>query len=254
MKFSACIEMLFVAETPVFADRIRLAAGAGLSAVEFWTWRNKDIAAIEAAMTETGIMLTGFVAEPMIALTDPANRQSFLDGLAESTDLARRLGARTLIAQAGNLLDDLPRAAQRDSLTRTLDAAGAALAGTGIRLGVEPLNTTVDHQGYFLSSTAEGLDIVEEVDRPEIGIVYDVYHSAVMSENTEEVIGGRCGRVFHVHIADHPGRNEPGSGGVNLKQRLAWLRLCGYAGPIGLEFRPTCTTADALARTKKALV
>ena len=253
MTYSACIEMLFVGEEPVLADRIHLAARAGLSAVEFWTWHGKDIPAIEAALAETGIALTGFVAEPMIALTDPENRQAFLDGVSESADLAGRLGAGTLIAQAGNLLDHLPRAAQRDSLVRTLDAAGALLEGTGIRLGVEPLNTLVDHQGYFLSSTVEGLDIVDEIDRPEIGIVYDVYHSAVMGETTADVIGDRIGRVFHVHVADHPGRHEPGSGNVDLKQRIAWLGEKGYAGPIGLEFRPTGSTAEALAQTMAAL-
>lgn len=253
MDFSACIEMLFVAETDVFADRIRLARQADLSAVEFWTWRDKDIAAVEAALQETGIRLAGFVAEPMIPLTDPANRGEFLAGLAKSAELARRLGAPVLIAQAGNELDSLSRAAQRDSLIQTLDEAGILLEGMGVRLGVEPLNTLIDHKGYFLDSSREALDIVDEVNRETIGIVYDVYHSAVMGERTNEAIVDRMDHVFHVHLADHPGHHQPGSGTTDLKQRLEWLVDHGYSGLIGLEFRPTGNTLDALRATERAL-
>ena len=56
------------------------------------------------------------------------------------------------------------------------------LAGTGARMALEPLNTRVDHPGYFLELTTEGLDIVDEVGRPEIGLLYDLYHSMVMGE------------------------------------------------------------------------
>jgi hydroxypyruvate isomerase len=63
-----------------------------------------------------------------------------------------------------------------------------------VRLGVEPLNTRIDHIGYFLESTREGLDIADEIDRPEIGIVYDIYHSAVMvsERRTSSVTGFRA--------------------------------------------------------------
>ena len=73
-----------------------------------------------------------------------------------------------------------------------------------------------------------------------------MYHSMVMGEDPEKVVAGRLDRIFHVHIADHPGRNEPGSGGLPLQQKLAWLEGQGYHGAVGLEFRPTGNTADAL--------
>jgi hydroxypyruvate isomerase len=90
MKLSACIEWLFSEASDDFANRIRLAKTAGLDAVEFWFWSNKDIDAVEAALKETGISLSGFVAEPMIALTDPANHAAFLAGLATSVKTAQR--------------------------------------------------------------------------------------------------------------------------------------------------------------------
>ncbi len=253
MYLSACIEWLFAEQTEDFAQRIRLAKKAGLSAVEFWRWTNKDVEAIAAALDETGMRLAAMVAEPMIALTDPGNRAAFLEGLAESRDVAQRLGAPVLIAQAGNLLQDIDEKVQRDTLVATLREAADVLADSGVRLGVEPLNTLIDHPGYFLSSTAEALDIADEVGRGEIGITYDIYHSAVMGELTEEVIGSHIGRVVHVHVADHPGRNEPGSGDIDLSGRLRWLRQAGYDGAVGLEYRPLRTTAETLAAAERML-
>lgn len=246
MKFSACIEWLFSDATPDMAERIRLAKAAGLDAVEFWKWSTKDIDAIAAALDETGIALSGFVAEPMIALTDPENRNAFLEGLADSARLAQRLGATVLIAQAGNDLDGRSRQEQRAALTGTLKAAADVLAGSGVRLGVEPLNTLIDHKGYYLASTVEGLDIVDDVGRPEIGIVYDLYHSYVMGEDIAEVLAGRVHHVVHAHVADHPGRQDPGTGEIDLGRRLKWLFDQGYAGRVGLEYRPSGSTADAL--------
>jgi hydroxypyruvate isomerase len=246
-KFSACLEWLFADEAAGFADRIRLAAKAGFDAFEFWHWKNKDIGKIEAAMRETGIALAGFVAEPMIALTDPANHAAFLEGLRRSSELAQRLGAKTLIAQAGDDRAGVSRAEQRAALTECLVKAAKILRGSGVTLGLEPLNTRIDHVGYFLSSAAEGLDIVDEVASPNVKIVYDVYHSAVMDERTEEVLNGRVDRVAHVHIADHPGRNQPGTGVIDLRERLNWIFANGYDGYVGLEYRPIGGTLGQMA-------
>lgn len=246
MRFSACIEWLFADESDDLAERIRCARRAGLDAVEFWLWSNKNIDAIEMALRETGLTLSGFVAEPMIALTDAGNREKFLEGLARSVAVAQRLGAHMLIAQAGNDLPGRTRSEQRDALLACLKAAADVLEGSGVRLGVEPLNTLIDHPGYYLASTREALDIVDAVGRPEIGIVYDLYHSCVMGEAIEGVLAGRVHHVVHAHVADHPGRNDPGSGGLDLGARLAWLHGHGYSGAVGLEYQPVGSTAEAL--------
>ncbi|OWV79752.1 hydroxypyruvate isomerase [Rhizobium sp. N122] len=245
-RYSACIEWLFAEDGDSFPDRIRRAHASGLTAIEFWRWTDKDLEAIEAALDETGLAVTSLVAEPMIALTDVGNRQAWLNGLAQSVAVAKRLGAPVLIAQAGDDLPGVSRTEQCRALTETLKAGADILAGSGVRLSVEPLNIRIDHVGYFLDSTREGLDIIDDVARPEIGIVYDLYHSAVMDERTEEVLDGRLDRIFHVHVADHPGRNEPGSGGIDLAHRLGWIFANGYDGAVGLEYRPTRPGADAV--------
>ncbi len=253
MQLSACIEWLFADEADAFADRIRRAKTAGFDAVEFWQWRNKDLDTIALTLEETGVSLSGFVAEPMIALTDKAYHAQFLDGLRQSVDVAQRLGATVLIAQAGNDLPGHSRAEQRDALTACLAAAADVLEGSGVRLGVEPLNTRIDHKGYFLPSTTEALDIIDDVGRAEIGIVYDLYHSLVMDEVPQEVLAGRVDRVIHVHVADHPGRNDPGTGTLDLRTPLAWIFDQGYAGRVGLEYRPAHGTTAGLEMVRERL-
>jgi hydroxypyruvate isomerase len=245
MNYSACIEWLF-AEDGDFPDRIRAARRAGLAGVEFWKWTNKDIDGIAAALDETGLALTGMVAEPMVPLTDPARHAEFLEGLKSSIDVARRLKAPVLIAQTGDDLPGRTRGEQRAALAACLARAADVLEGSGVVLAVEPLNTLVDHRGYYLSSTTEGLDIIDNVGRPEIRIVYDIYHSAVMGEEIGAVLAGRVDRVAHAHLADAPGRHEPGSGELDWRDRVAWLRANGYSGPIGLEYMPTGATTASL--------
>jgi hydroxypyruvate isomerase len=252
-RFSACIDMLFTRETADVAQRIYLAKAAGLDAVEFWLWSNKDLDAIAAALDATGLPLAGLVAEPFATLTDPDDHQRFLDGLATSLDVARRLGATVLIAQAGPERDGVSRTQQRDGLTEALARSAKVLAGSDVRLAVEPLNTLVDHPGYFLPSTAEALDIIDDVARPEIAILHDLYHSMAMGERTDEVLGGRVNRVAHIHVADHPGRQQPGTGHLPLKRSLDWLVGQGYAGYCGLEFRPNGDTSAALEQTQAIL-
>ena len=183
----------------------------------------------------------------MIALTDPACHDQFLEGLTRSIAIAQRLRAPTLIAQAGPDCPGQPRDEQRDALTTCLRRAADLLAGTGVALAVEPLNTLVDHKGYFLPSTSEALDIVGDVGRPEVGILYDIYHSAVMGEDIASVLAGRMGHVLHVHLADAPGRGEPGSGHLDWRARVSWLEAHGYRGMVGLEYRPTTNTRATLA-------
>lgn len=244
VAFSACLEMLFT-EEPAFAARVAMAKEAGFQAVEFWRWTNKDIPALKASLVASDMKVAALVAEPMIALTDPANHAAFLAGLKDTIEVAKALGAPVLIAQTGNDLPGLSHGAQTDALVAGLKASADVLRGSGVRLGIEPLNTLIDHKGYFLSDTREGFQIIDAVDRPEIGMVYDIYHSAVMGESAD-VIAGRADQIFHVHLADHPGRNEPGSGQVDLKSRMNRLIAEGYTGPFGCEFRPRTTSDTAV--------
>jgi hydroxypyruvate isomerase len=245
MRYSACIEWLFAAEQPDIADRIRAAKAAGLDAVEFWRHSSKDLDALRAALDETGLTLAGILCEPIAPLGNPDSHQGFLDGVRTSLAAAIKLGAKVIIAQAGDVQTGVARIAQHAAIVKVLKEAAVLLEGSGVVLALEPLNDRVDHPGYYLTSTEEGLDIVDEVGRPEVRLLYDIYHAAVMGEEIE-VIEGKLDRIVHVHLADTPGRGAPGSGRLDYAERLHWLQAQGYEGLIGLEYKPGGPTLETL--------
>lgn len=245
-RYSACIEWLFAKEAPSVPDRIRAAKAAGLDGIEFWHWSNKDLDAVKAALDETGLPIAGILCEPIARITDPDAHPLFLEGVRASLSAAIKLGAPVMIAQAGDDRPGVPREAQHAALVRVLRDAAEIIKGSDVVLALEPLNDRVDHPGYYLTSTVEGLDIVDEVDRTEVRLLYDIYHSAMMGEHIEDVLEGRLDRVVHVHLADTQGRGEPGSGTMDWQARLDWLADHGYSGFVGLEYRPTGSTEDSL--------
>src|SRR5688572_15851968 len=160
MKYSACIEWLFEKEAPVFADRIRAAKASGLSGIEFWGASSRDLDAVKAALDETGLAIAGILAEPMSQLTDPATHPAFIAGVRTSLQSALKLGARAMIVTTGDERHDVPREQQHAAIVKVLKDAADVVKGSGVVLALEPLNDRVDHPGYYLTSTVEGLDIV----------------------------------------------------------------------------------------------
>ena len=245
-ELSANVEWLFTEAGPRTADRIRAAARHGIRFVEFWTWREKELDGIEAALHDTGVVLQTMCTEPMGRLVDPATHPAFLAGLEESVRVAERLGCPHLVVTAGDELPDVPRETQSAAVVEALRAAADVLAGHDVRLLLENLNSRVDHVGTFLDATTEVVQVLRAVGSPRVALLYDAYHSLVMQERPEDVLGDATDLLAHVQIADAPGRAEPGTGALDWPRLLAELQGLGYRGPLGLEYRPTGGTEDSL--------
>lgn len=241
------LEWLFTEAGDDPADRIRAAAAHGLDAVEIWGWRSRDLAAIERALTDTGVELTSLIVDPQLQLTDPGMRAEFVAAVADSLVVAQRLGSPNLVVVSGDERPGIPRDEQRRALVSALAAGAALLDGTRVTLLLEPLNTRVDHVGAFLSSTSEGLDIVREVGSPRLRLLLDAYHALMMDEDLAEVVGDDIALVGHVQVADLPGRHEPGTGVVDWGRQFRLLRDLGYTGRFGMEYQPTVDTVRSLA-------
>jgi hydroxypyruvate isomerase len=250
-ELSACIEWLFSDAGDDFEERIRAARDAGVPAVEFWGWRERDLAGIARVLGETGVEVTAFAADPALPLADPGAHEAAVLAIAESADAAARLGCRNLIVVSGDRDDRLAPEAQRAAIVAALERAAPLAAARDVSLLLEPLNTRVDHIGTFLDSTAEGLALVGEVGSPNVKLLFDLYHSVVMGERTADVLGAQLAAVGHIHIADAPGRHEPGTGTIDWPATFGWLSEQGYEGRLGLEYEPLASTADSLAAIRR---
>jgi len=168
----------------------------------------------------------------------------------ESVAVARRLGAGALIVVTGDEIPGLSRAVQHAAVVSALRRAAPIAEDAGMQLVLEPLNAVVNHPGYFLTSTSEGFDMVEEVDSPAVRLLYDLYHSVMTGEQPAQVLASRGHLIGHVHLADAPGRHEPGAGDINFPACLRVIAEAGYSGPIGLEFRPSGQTDAAITAAR----
>lgn len=256
MQVSVCIEMIFT-EVP-FLRRIDRAAQAGFDAIEFWNWDNKDLPAIKAAVERNGLSIASFQSNLGGTLIHPGQRQDFVAGIRKSLGKAREMGAPALFLLTDELGEDrsvrfqFPELSEEDKHRSLLDGlmALAPLAEeAGVTLVLEPLNVHADHPGYFLNRSAVGFDLVRTVGSPRVKLLYDIYHMQVMEGNIIDTLTRNLDLIGHIHVADVPGRHEPGTGELNYPNIFRALRDAGYDRSIGFEFEPTASSERAVAST-----
>jgi hydroxypyruvate isomerase len=183
-------------------------------------------------------------------LTDPAYRQAWFDGLRESCIAAQKLGVKRLITQVG-MDTGAERAEQHLSIVEGLRAGAPILEEYGVTVMIEPLNTYVDHPGYYLWSAVEAFEIIREVNHPNVKVIYDIYHQQVMEGNIIPNITKNLDCIAHLHGAGHPGRNEMQYGESDYKNIIKAVDAAGYTGALGLEYRPLLDPIESLKAVKE---
>jgi hydroxypyruvate isomerase len=247
LNFSACIEMIF-RDRP-FLDRIDGVADAGLKAFEFWGWKGKDLDAIRERAGRRGLQVATFGIDTGGAMVDSTKTTEFLAGLKTSIVTARQLNVRTLICTVGQEIAGVDRSEQHRAIVEKLKAGAPILEEAGITAVVEPLNILVDHAGYYLSTSAEGLELIDEVGSPNVRLLFDIYHQQITEGNVTQNLVRNIDRIGHIHVADVPGRHEPGSGELNYANIFRAIQGAGYQGFIGLEYVPQTDPAQSLKQT-----
>lgn len=251
MQLSAVIEDLYMFnEAGDLPARIHAAAAAGLKKVEFHMWNQVDLDAVAAALQATGVQLLSITVGPRVGCVDRSKTGFITEALQRTIATCRRLGATDMVIAGGPALKDTSAAEQHGAMVHNLKHLAPVAAEAGMRLLLEPLNTRIDHPGFFMASAIEGLDIVEAVNHPAVRLLYDAYHAEVMGEDHREILK-RAHLIGHVQVADTHGRHEPGTGTIDWATWLADLKAAGYRGDIGLEYRPRNGTLASLQRTRE---
>ena len=257
MKFSCCIEMLFT-EYP-FVERVYQAKKAGFDAVEFWTWEDKDLAALKKALGETGLEVGVFQGNMGGRMVDAGDRAVYIEGVKRSAEAAGRLGAKALFLMSDILREDrsvleadkpLAPEEKLENARAVLEELAPIGRDAGICFLIEPLNTLVDHRGYSLCKSAPAFRLVKELHSPNVKVLYDAYHMQIMEGNIIDAIRAHIEEIGYFHMADVPGRCEPGTGEMNYRNILKALESAGYKGTVGFEFSPSQgDSAAAIAKT-----
>jgi len=247
IALSGCAEALF--GKLAFVDRIQAIQDVGLPAFEFWGYANKDMDAVVAMKRKTGLAVSSISCDTGGPLVNPGNRAKFAPAAEHSIEAAKRLDCRTLIVTVGQEIPGVSRAEQRTSIVAGLKTVVPLVEKAGVTLVVEPLNVLVNHKGYFLATTAEALSIVDQVGSPNVKLLYDIYHQQITEGNLIDTITANASKIGHFHMADVPGRHEPGTGEINYENVFKAIAETSYSGYIGLELWPTKPALEALAST-----
>lgn len=244
MRYSVCASAVY--NGIPLPEAIREIASLDYSAYEFWSWWDQDMDQVAEAQQETGLQPVGLCTR-MVPLNMPERRNEYVQGLQDSIRIARRLGCPMLITQVGQMLSDHSRSAQHASIVEGLKVCAPILESEGIMLTVEPLNTLIDHKGYYLDRSDEAFEIIREVNSPNVKVLFDVYHQQVTEGNLIANLTANIDWIGHVHIAGNPGRHEPLTGSeVHYPTIIQTLKDIGYTGAVGLEYFPTVDPKEGL--------
>ena len=257
MKKSCCIDMMF--SQTEFYDRIAQVKKSGIDAIEFWKWSNKDIDRVCMEKEKNGLYFSVFNIDCKDerlsydlsrGILNTARKEDFLSALGESIPVYRKLGANGMIVLIGETMDGISKLKQRDNVFDCLKAAAPIAESNGVTLVVEPLNN-IDRQNYFMPYAADVFDVIKSVNSPNIKMLYDIYHQNMMGDFSLDDIKENIDRIGHFHVADCPGRNEPGTGNVNYQHIIGEICKLDYSGYIGLEYMSTKQDQDTFGFLKE---
>ena len=257
MKVSICAEMLYP-DLP-FTEKVDKLNRQGFSTFEFWAWKDKDIDALESRV-EQGMRVATFSGQRRGSLVEPQDHPAYIEEVKESIEVARRLGCSHLMVLSDQLSEDGSVTTRYRPMDPEERAGNIALGlkllapiaeEAKVTLLLEPLNTAVDHPGYSLDSSRAAFDIIKRVGSVRIKVLYDVYHMQIMEGNVIRTIQDNIDDIGYIHVADVPGRGEPGTGELNYHNIFRAINDVGYLGYVGFEFQPKKDSDEALAVISK---
>jgi len=260
ITIDVCMETVF--EDVPFLERPARIADAGFKALELWFpelhIEGCDCAKLKSACDKAGVKINNMVANSPDggiggALTNPEDREAYLKRMESSLKCCRDLAAPMMITCTGNIQPGLSSAVQRQSIVDSLKAAGDLAAKANVTLVLEPLNSLVDHHGYFLDDPDDAADVIRKVNHPNVGLLFDVYHMQIMRGFVIETIRANIDTIKHFHSAGVPGRHELDNGELDYPGIVKDVVEMGYKGCFGLEYFPAEDSAKSLARMRKLL-
>ncbi len=232
---AACAEMLWRNKPIAWrASRLKeMGFGVGL-----WNWPEHDLAALE----KTGATFTIMNGYLEGRLADDEGADALLASARETAQVGKRLGVQRLNLHGTGLGDGgIPKVQSQvvtgamwlkaqDTLKRVCDLAEEE----SVTFTLENLNL-IEHPGCPFNTTGEVLALVSSIDRPELRINLDLYHTQIGEGDVIRWAEKCLPWIGEVQVADNPGRCEPGTGEMNYDVIARALYEMGYRGPVGME-------------------
>ena len=267
-RFAANLSMLYP-EMP-FLHRFEAAARDGFKAVEYlfpYAFKREELV---ARLKGNGLQQVLFNAPPAAvdaASIDaawaagmrgtaslPGREDEFRAGIELALRYAEALECPRIHCMAGVRPAGVSHDAARDTYVRNLRWAADQAARAGRDVLIEPINPR-DIPRFFLNRQDDAHAIVQEVDRPNLKVQFDLYHCQIVEGDVAMKIRQYLptGRVGHFQIAGVPERFEPNVGEMNYPYLFKVIdevsAQCGWQGWIGCEYKPAlCSEPGGTSR------
>lgn len=254
LRYSLCIEMMFP-DIP-FYDRVAASVNAGISELEIWHWNRRDLDHLSDQLDAHGanlvMMNIACPFDPTIdeqlwsgGLTSVESDQAVMECLECSLETFRRFNVKRMVMLPGNQQPNITPAAQLERLQKLLEMMAPVAEKEGITLLLEPLNT-YSRPHVILSRASEGFRLLENLNKPNVKLLYDLFHQQMMEGDLIHTITNNIQNIGHVHISDAPNRLPPGQGEINCVSILKILQQLEYTGYAGMEYISPTNTAESL--------
>jgi hydroxypyruvate isomerase len=244
-RFAANLDWLYPEHA--YLDRFEAARQDGFEAVELLRPYGFAVDDLQARLEGLQVALINAPAgdwdageRGLAAL--PGREADFRAAAAQGWLLAQQLGCPLLHLMSG-IAEDTP--GTRATWLANLSWA-AQHAPAGLTLSIEPINR-VGMPGYFLHRQAQAHELLDLLDTERVKLQLDLYHCRI-SEGGESLNHLQhalaLNRLGHVQLAGVAARQEPAPG--EFAAELVWLGTSGWAGHVGLEYRPAGATSTGL--------
>ncbi len=236
-----------------FEQRIGKVAEAGYSAVElvgeYEHWSKEDFARARARLRSLG-MVVDACSGINASLCDPSKRDEFIAEIRAKLPVLAELESSRLILLTGDKVPGLSHEQMHLSCVEGLKRAADIVAPRNIELLLENIDPE-ENPNYFLTSVAEGFEVVRHVGSPKLKFLYDFFHEQISEGNLISKLEKNIELVGLVHVADVPGRHEPGTGEINYASIFRKLGQLHYSGYVAMEFLPTGDIVTSLRAARE---
>jgi hydroxypyruvate isomerase len=220
---------------------------------EYRKWSGTEFERVLAKKKDLGINFDT-TAGLSHAVGNPNDREALLTDLKNELPVMERLDCPSVIIMSGDVVRDMPRQIQHQSCIEGLKRAAAVVEGKQInghpvRLLLENIDPE-ENPHYYLTSVAEGFDIVRAVNHPQVKLLYDFFHEQIAEGNLIEKLRNNIDYTGLVHISDVPGRHIPGTGEINYDNIYKTLAELKYDRIVAMEFLPLGDGIEELRRAK----
>jgi hydroxypyruvate isomerase len=239
-----------------FEENLERVAEAGYRHVElvgeFARWSEEDWRRILARMRSLQITVDATSGMKM-GFADPAGGDAFVAELKGFLPMVQRLGCGQIILLSGKRIEGAAPGVQHAASIETLKRAVEILRAAGLAAVIEPIDR-LENAAIYLDGVTEAFEIVRAVGSSEVKVLYDLYHEQRGLGNLIEKLEKNLDEVGLIHVADVPGRHEPGTGEVNYINIYRKLAELHYKGVIAMEFYPTGDVVETLRRAREEAI